>query len=142
MQHVSLQMQLEGQSAEEDMTTDAVYTGDLQVNGQFQEEEEEEEANVEAGSPASSQQRRRMRAQTMRLSGRTAPFPPGPVHARGYSDTTAASTTGRTGPSFTTTGFTSVNAPRPRPQPLLVNGLEWHREIYEDVEDDDRMRID
>ncbi|KAI1752209.1 hypothetical protein F4782DRAFT_530822 [Xylaria castorea] len=89
---------------EEDDASDAVYTGDLQV--------EETSASIEAGSPISTQQRRQLRSHTMRL-GRRASFLLTYTHARGYSDTTSASTMGRPGAGTTPrTGFTSINAPR------------------------------
>ncbi|GAW21251.1 hypothetical protein ANO14919_107690 [Xylariales sp. No.14919] len=129
------EMQLDGEAGEEDMSAahDDVYTADLQVEETFALDE----ANVEAGSPASSQQRRRMRAHTMRLSRQVAMAPP--AHTRGSSDTTSISTAGRTGPGFRAmAGFTSSSPPR-----ALPNG----HGVYERVEvgeadDDDRMRID
>ncbi|TGJ85936.1 hypothetical protein E0Z10_g2792 [Xylaria hypoxylon] len=128
-------MQLDVQVAEEDMSVghEAVYTADLQVEETFASEE----ANVEAGSPASSQQRRRMRAHTMRLSRQASTVLP--AHARGFSDTTSISTTGRTGAGFTTIGgFTSINAPR-----ALPNGYHEHGRVEAGgVDDDDHMRID
>ncbi|KAI0431541.1 hypothetical protein F5Y09DRAFT_340528 [Xylaria sp. FL1042] len=133
-------MQLDVQSDEIDMLQDAVYTADLQVEETPAWEEEEEEANVEAGSPASSQQRRRMRAHTMRLRGHAAMF--SPAHARGSSDTTSTSTIGRTeAGTMMITGFTSINAPRPRLNGYDFYGLERGVEVG-GIDEGDPMRID
>ncbi|KAI1353406.1 hypothetical protein F5Y01DRAFT_277000 [Xylaria sp. FL0043] len=139
-------MQLDEPSEEDEILPahDTVYTADLQVEEEETPaawgEEEEEDANVEAGSPASSQQRRRMRAHTMRLRGHVAMFTP--VHARGSSDTTSISTIGRmeAGSSMMAmTGFTSINAPRALPDgyPGDETGAEAGG-----IHEDDRMRID
>ncbi len=129
-------MQLDGQPEEEDMSQahDFVYTADLQV----EEAPAWEEANIEAGSPVSSQQGRRMRAHTMRLRRHAAMFTPS--HTRGSSDTTSITTIGRTEAGATrTTGFTSINAPRP-----LFNDYGGHERGAEarGIDEDDRMRID
>ena len=92
---------------------DYVYTADLQV----EEARPWDEADIEAGSPASSQQRRRMRAHTMRLRGNVGMYTP--AHVRGSSDTTSTSTLGRTETRLMmmmpTRGFTSINEPRSLP---------------------------
>ncbi|RYC57948.1 hypothetical protein CHU98_g8273, partial [Xylaria longipes] len=95
-------------SMEVDGQVDDVYTGDLR---QVEEPPASAEASIEAGSPVTTQQRRQLRSHTMRLGRRTSFFIP--THARGYSDTTSTSMTGRTRTGMTPrTGFTSVNAPR------------------------------
>ncbi|TRX94940.1 hypothetical protein FHL15_004025 [Xylaria flabelliformis] len=112
---------------EEDDAFDTVYTGDLQV--------EETSASIEAGSPIPTQQRRQLRSHTMRLGRRPSSFTY--THARGYSDTTGASTMGRSGADMTPrTRFTSINAPRSGYNEPTV-GVETRG-----VDNEDRMFLD
>ncbi|KAK5632650.1 hypothetical protein RRF57_008364 [Xylaria bambusicola] len=123
-------MHLDGHTEDEDMLRDHdyVYTADLQV----EETRPWDEADIEAGSPASLHQRRRIRAQTMRLRGNAGMYTP--THVRGSSDTTSTSTLGRTElRAAMTTGFTSINAPRALyGEHMEARGMDGH----------DSMRID
>ncbi|KAI1362755.1 hypothetical protein F5Y08DRAFT_341381 [Xylaria arbuscula] len=133
-------MQLDGDTEDESMLQhqDYIYTADLQV----EETRPWDEADVEAGSPASSQQRRRMRAHTMRLRGNAGMYTP--AHVRGSSDTTilSTSTLGRTEPRpmmmRPTRGFTSINAPRSFP----IGYGDHDLGIESRGTDADRMRFD
>lgn len=140
-------MQLDGQAEEEDTTDidEEVYTADLQV----EEPSALAEASIEAGSPVPSQQRRRIRSYTMRLSRSTSTYTP--THARGSSDTVSMiSTAGRMAGRAemeTETGFTdsrgplvlrgSVHGPESRITEMEPRGAE-----VDDVDDTDRMQID
>ncbi|KAI1119150.1 hypothetical protein F5Y14DRAFT_396688 [Nemania sp. NC0429] len=146
-------MQLDGQAEEEEDITDIdedVYTADLQV-----EEETPAalaEASIEAGSPIPSQQRRRMRSYTMRLSRSASTYTP--THARGSSDTASMISvagrmvgrmeTGVTGSPRSFVHRSSVHGPETRIDEMAYGGGGGGGGGVEtgDVNDTDRMQID
>lgn len=142
-------MQLDGQAEEEDATDidEDVYAADLQV-----EETPalaEAEASIEAGSPVPSQQRRRMRSHTMRLSRSSSTFTP--THARGSSDTVSMlSTTGRMAgrtemeaeTRFTSSFGSFAHRSSVHGPESSITETEPRGPEVDDVDDPDRMQID